>query len=486
MMKMMRKWACILGFILLFVFIGGCSRSYEDVVPKSYGAKDGNYIYYRNMRCTTSGEEEETLVDSVTIDGIEYQTEECMNTAEYQDKLYMTLSCVSANADKKVCLVEYDLHTKAERMIFSGYTEETADGNTILYQAECAEDFQEDRLVLKTKCFEILPRLHFLKFIWLTIDYDGNILEADVGDFTEYERIGRGDWMRQVAHAVYYRTWGTEEVLVCEGVATDSKSSGKIVEFIDREAVKGFLIIEKTRIASQSAWKLSSLRFFDLKTGETTVLIQPYLFFDWVSGTDYEYFLTWSQAIVTDGSMMWEGDEPPKREDVKQTFTLHQICYEEDGVYVKTVHAFDNQVRLNPYIYQGKAYWYKDAKKNAQPTFSCAGILKLVNYYVLDLTTKSQSVVTADVYLAAMEQNEKTKNPGYNGYHYYVEKSWYYDEEKELFYVYYFQRYHVKTGKVACMQFWTKGPEQMKGEKYSEKLWNDETINWENFIIRNY
>ena len=74
--------------ILLILSLSGCLKT-EDIIPEEdYGAWDGNYIYYDNYRSKTTGEDEETLFETIKYDNLEYQIESFCDIKFYNNHIY--------------------------------------------------------------------------------------------------------------------------------------------------------------------------------------------------------------------------------------------------------------------------------------------------------------------------------------------------------------------------------------------------------------
>ena len=69
----MKRIITIIFTILLIFTLFSCV-SYEEIKPNEsdYGIWDGNYIYYGNKRCKTTGEKEETLIKYVDYEDERY------------------------------------------------------------------------------------------------------------------------------------------------------------------------------------------------------------------------------------------------------------------------------------------------------------------------------------------------------------------------------------------------------------------------------
>ena len=90
MKRSKRLWTglIILATLCVGCVLAGCDSLY-DVAPKEYGAWDGNYIYLGNVRCKTTGEEEERLIERVEKEGVSYEVTHTLDHLFVEEELYL-------------------------------------------------------------------------------------------------------------------------------------------------------------------------------------------------------------------------------------------------------------------------------------------------------------------------------------------------------------------------------------------------------------
>lgn len=104
--------------LLCMLFLCSC-RDIEDIIPKGdYGSWDGNYIYYKNVRTKTTGEDATFLFNKFIIDDIEFYFDKFLDAKNYKDYIYYV---ITINSDYVLenghylyyqALVRYNLNSK--------------------------------------------------------------------------------------------------------------------------------------------------------------------------------------------------------------------------------------------------------------------------------------------------------------------------------------------------------------------------------------
>ena len=111
----MKEKSKIVSLLLAICFLGMTScQSLYDIAPKSYGEWDGNYIYCGNVRCKTTGEEDDYLIETLEKDGVAYTVMETTDCLYEGDDIYMCLQLQQSDDEETYtsCLARYDIKAK--------------------------------------------------------------------------------------------------------------------------------------------------------------------------------------------------------------------------------------------------------------------------------------------------------------------------------------------------------------------------------------
>lgn len=115
----MKKIIVIITLVLLSFTLVGC-KSYEDYIPleEAYGSWDGNYIYYGNVRCKTTGEDEQLLVEEIYYNEQIYKIDSLQKFDYINNDVYMIMSFNNENDQYINVFLKYDIMNKAVEILF--------------------------------------------------------------------------------------------------------------------------------------------------------------------------------------------------------------------------------------------------------------------------------------------------------------------------------------------------------------------------------
>lgn len=115
----MKKIIVIIMLVLLSFALVGC-KSYEDYIPleEAYGSWDGNYIYYGNVRCKTTGEDEQLLVEEIYYNEQIYKIDSLQKFDYINNDIYMIMSFNNENDQYINVFLKYDIMNKAVEILF--------------------------------------------------------------------------------------------------------------------------------------------------------------------------------------------------------------------------------------------------------------------------------------------------------------------------------------------------------------------------------
>ena len=249
-----KRWICLLLVgALSFSALVGCA-SIEEIAPEEYGDWDGNYIYRDNTRSKTTGEDDEYLVESVTLDGVDYKVQATQDSLYLDDIAYLCLTVESygdgeteTETQSLNCLVEYDLLAQTHEVVY--YDEEGLSPERIF-------TVHEDYIVLQREGWRQTP-------YYFKIDLDGNLLE-------DYE-IAYSDCTFLGAHKEYIIKSYNKELFYCtwqDGELKKMLTLGQAAYLDKIELVgEGFLFRTKGKTNAHG------LYYYDMKKGTTATLL---------------------------------------------------------------------------------------------------------------------------------------------------------------------------------------------------------------------
>ena len=112
-------------FIFLLIFTISSCVSYEEIKPSEsdYASWDGNYIYYGNKRCKTTGENEEILIEEVKYEGNNYYIVEALDYCFNDNNIYFIFSAKTLkNLEEfnSTLFVKYIIKTKTYEVLGVG------------------------------------------------------------------------------------------------------------------------------------------------------------------------------------------------------------------------------------------------------------------------------------------------------------------------------------------------------------------------------
>lgn len=328
-MRKHKGWAII--FVCTAVFLSGCAKDY---VPESYGGYDGNYLYIGNGRARTTGEEFETLVSEVVIDGFTYKATSCYDYDYCGDNAALALNChreigVVWDGDSQrvryedaSCIVAYNFQSKQQ---------------TLLCASESVHDLHiktalEDKVIYTIDFNEVAA-----------VAWDGTPIEGDYFALDEYARYGDRYWVKNIPNeGSYYRTLQDEtDRLVCDEYHTIEKYS---------EEGDGFFV---------TAWNINELSFYDIGTGETVLLTQEGTHFALIDETaEGDYFVSYTPRDISYEKRMGFFEKERFTTTVHENCVLYKIEYDGANTKAVKVLSFDKNKSFSDIraIKDGKAY----------------------------------------------------------------------------------------------------------------------------------
>lgn len=186
--KVMKKIYLLFLSLVLIFFLVGCQEE-ADFIPGSYGDWDSNYIYLGNHRIKTTGEELVPLIDSVTYDGVMYNSHiehgievEGFRTVDYfifEDRIYLILEY----SNNKAFIACYNTLTKTH------------------------EVFYHFELTLPVYGFYKVFNDSFLfggNETIIHMDYEGKIIDDDAIRYKDYQYLG--NWMFKIEDGKIYKS----------------------------------------------------------------------------------------------------------------------------------------------------------------------------------------------------------------------------------------------------------------------------------------
>ena len=464
---------CIVGGSIVMTACSGIG----DVTPPSYGSWENNYVYRGNIRSRTTGTDWSYLVTKIEIGGIDYEVVNCSDYEIVDDDLYMCLSVAlsSVDGEETTCLVKYSTLYKTQELIYAERelptseasefdAEEGTETDVVRYGAYNVERIDENGILLSDGA------------VWYSIDFQGNSIDKDVGDYSAYRRVSDKYMVEErtdVSGRYLYCTafdW-LEPVQVAKLGSASNTTERCTYEYIEKNGAEGFLI---ETYSAQNGNVLTKLEFFDLKTNEKTLLTTGTTdsLFRWIETPEKEYFLTYRAATVTYKQRTERfGTAKNYTANVNLDCVIRQIEYSALGATLKTVYEFEREKDFSAIagIANGKAYvfgyWYESAVGCAGNGGSKSG------HYVLDLATKELTGITSAQYADSDERcadfNDRQSGIICDSYVYYIQKI-----ELNEGNAYRLKRYDETSGETEVMQLWRQeGLSQGKDVKFCEAMW---------------
>lgn len=474
-MRKFFKFAALV-FSLCVSVCSGCGTSHEDMRPNSYGEWDGNYIYCGNVRSKTTGENFEYLVDKVTVGGVEYDVDECTDCEYDGDDVYM---CLRLNDGEKredgkelTCLIRYCLADKTQETLFEGNYE-----------------FFADRIYKRSEKRIVLQGTYNSGESLFTVDYEGNITEADSGYYTSCSRAGdyliRYDYENE--RLSYLSADG--ERFIPFGRANFYHS----VEYFSAKNAAGFFVVSETDPYGTS--NTSSLSFYDLNTGKAELL--------------YE---VGNRSILSCGVGYFIGYRPEKllcrsrnvrsAEWEEKTVSVRRDCV----LYYAECDAFSVPRFVPVYTFGANrdfaGIWTGSENKlylcetKVESGGGCANGGEAKKYFEFDFVKSGLKASKSEAYeRARQEQRNRNENEEKSAvcgkYEYFIETKFYGGGffGEFLYPAYYLRRTDTETGRTETMRFWTRGTEYETEERGCREMWLQEyAFDWENvrYEIKNY
>lgn len=170
------------GIILLFCFIlSGCNISFEDYIPKKFGAPEGLYLYNGNIRSFTDGSEQTEILNEITLNENVYTSDDFeINSIAYMTETHEIFYSVCV--DEKCLVWHVNYKSKVSEFLYEFPEGERAslDANDYYVLAE-----SKSTGILFDKNAEIIDDT----FYGFTLDKD--VLYKIVGNTFEFWKDGK-------------------------------------------------------------------------------------------------------------------------------------------------------------------------------------------------------------------------------------------------------------------------------------------------------
>lgn len=439
--------ALLLTLICCFIFFS-CGETLSDVVPKEYGEWDGNYIYSKNLRCKTTGEEDTVLVSKIIRDGVEYTVTETTDYLYIGEELYMCLTVEALiQEETTTCFVRYNVKEKTTKVIYWEI-----------------DDLKAAFIFKISQKFILLETSEGHDELLFKIDYQGNIVSENE-EYPMYNlMIGdMGDYFLEFEDNTFcYYTLDDSErkkmFSVPNGIGFLSP-----YDYVEQGERKGFLFLRSREETYYETYytMYCGIYFYDLTEDKL------YDIFSIVSSTETmiirnDFILVGTPTIRKYiGTSRRSGCESEKEE---RTYYGYENCklYQIDYKTMTVVECFDFSKEyakndFSDFIVLSKDVLYFSSHKLSKG-LSCQGEEASVKetHYALDVKTKKFKKVSVE-YKFDWSKEHRTeialKNGAYFGqYVYYFQADDFGSFLQER--VFTLQRYDTKTGKTIAMQSW--------------------------------
>ena len=455
--------------VTLTMFVSSCftgCASLENTAPHFYPEWDKKYIYCGNVRCKTTGEEEEQLVEKVTYDGMTYNVVKTLDVKYEENDIYLCLHVEQTeNAeDDKTCLMRYSIEENESELIYF-----SAEGETL-------QDI--DKVTLS-----VIVLSHSVNGTGgnFQIDHAGNYLKEI--DLRAHKFASAGDYLLFYQNGqIYYRTWEDENAIPMFPVSfTSAKIESYQIEArcIEEAGQNGLLVALYDYESNQRG-----LWYYDFHTQKTTQILDETKWFAMhdnyiVSGTrirkEYESLLCIGRYVINTyihEDCRWSSEY----EILATNSTISMLVIDENGVSLKKLYDFKGKNAERSFTeffvgIDGKLYFEAKEVRQENVAAHVGGEVVELDFCFNPKTKQLKNAGSNAMFneRTSLEGRMKTYGVSCGDYVYHVDRQRYDNNEWYLYwddsYAQVFYRYHIPSGKMERLQFM---PLEKDREKYTQ------------------
>jgi len=485
----MRKWFKRISVVLATLCFCGVlfsCQKWEDVLPKSYGEWDGNYLYHGNGKCKTTGEDFERLVESVEIGEKTYAVIGCVDSEWKGDDIYMVLVVGEEETDSRTLmsfdavfdqnyacvLVRYTVGTGECALLFDeGRVATNEQEESLRYRTTTVLGIYADRIVLEGYAYsteETVDKWRSRR-CYYSIGFDGSFF-GEVETSLSLQRVRDECFVGAIydkgLKGFEYQkgNFGEPKKILFEETEGYFRWS-----YIEQAGVYGIRIEERKSetVGAITKDKLMNLRFFDLETERMSQVLTVDKFADFYGdgGIVHTYFYEMEEYYV-------QGLEK-RAVNVEVQNEISRIVYGEE---LRLERITDLKEKKNHSIYAAMPDVIAYAETSWMNAFGCVRQIRQNKYYEYNVQTGKKKEIWEKRLRALEEKDEGYYERKYGKmigeYVYYISEEPIYGSEE----AYLLHRYHTATGKTEVMQIWREYEREMDGARYCRELW----IVWDN------
>ena len=453
----MKKVITIICTVLLIFTLFSCV-SYEEIKPNEsdYATWDGNYIYYGNKRCKTTGEKEETLIEYVDYEEVRYYIEDTIDFCYIDNVIYFIFSANTNNDLEEfdsTLFVKYIIKTKNYEVLGVGdktsYNCIEKKFDDFIYLEVNKGTISSDYLIydIKNNKSTILSDVTKITFVgdYVVIHIEGMVRVSKYNEFNfvTIDKINKG------VTKYSYLEHNNKEYIAITINNYDTKD-------LDNNSYKIYDITTKKlhTIVSEDDKKHVEIindEYFILFTGKD----MDYLYGDGCKKEKYDYFL--------------------KAENILCKFNFEKMDYE-------VVYEFEkaNYDYTNGFILDGS--YYTEATFVKRGWFIFKGDIKTKNYQLILENNGFRKIKTLPD--KPKEDFVDEYRVVYKNLEYYVKTVSYGGILANLS-ANYLYCYNNETQETTLLQFYTEG--SLEDGRYAKSLFNSDIVfNIDNILILSY
>lgn len=451
----MKKISIIILLLIVVVCLTGC-KTLEEIMPdiNDFSEWDGNYIYRGNLRCKTTGEDTERLVNIINYNNKIYLVQETLDYIHKDDDIYMILK-VKARDDQynTSMLIKYNRKTNKSEFIYNYINENNLE--EMIYKI----------IYLDNNCI-------YMKYKEENYIYY-NLINKEEKKFNAYRYSFLGDYIiindsQKIMYSLIYQLdfktiYETKESYTLRLVNKNNKE---------------YLLI-KTNVQTGSL-RTNRLLCYDFNQDILIELVEANEYLNVIIVSDDYYIIGKEKEYQYVSGIT--NYETKKKEILSETLITNNKLYkiDYDNLDIELIYTFDkdkdytsanikdektlilNEVR----VIKGNAFFEGGSKKRTV-TFN-VDTKKFKIYKPKTEEKKEEDKIICDEY----EYYFKTQR--YGGYYSHGV-------------AYFFYSYNTKTKEENLLQFFAIDYDEMMGIRYSKEMWETEySININDYLILNY